>query len=50
MQIAKQIARIGSDLRNYLFQFSLCDIYACYFPLKPLFCYQNRGRNIPMLV
>ena len=33
--------RIGSDLPNYLFQFSLCAIYAYYFSLKPPFCYQN---------
>ena len=29
--------RIGSDLPNYLFQLSLCTIYACYFSLKPPF-------------
>ena len=42
--------RIGSDLPNYLFQFSLCAIYACYFSLKPPVCHQNLGRNIPMPV
>ena len=44
------IIRIGSDLPNYLFQLSLYAIYACYFSLKPPFCYQNRGRNIPIPV
>ncbi len=34
-------ARIGSDLPNYLFHFSLCAIYAGYFSLKPPFCFQN---------
>ena len=29
--------RIGSDLPNYMFQFSLCAIYACYFSLNPPF-------------
>ena len=33
--------RIGSDLPNYLFHFSLCAIYAGYFSLKPPFCFQN---------
>ncbi len=46
----KQGARIGSDLPNYLFQFSLCAIYAYYFSLKPPFCHQNKGGNIPMPV
>ena len=33
--------RIGSDLPNYLFLFSLYSIYANYFSLKPPFGYQN---------
>ena len=34
---AYRALRIGSDPPNYLFQFSLCAICACYFPLPPLF-------------
>ena len=48
-QFSLCVGRIGSDLPNYLFQFSLCVIYACYFSLKPPFCYQNRGCKIPCL-
>ena len=43
------VARIGSDLPNYLFQFSLCAIYACYFSLPPLFAIKFEVVTSPSL-
>ena len=41
--------RIWLDLPNYLFQFSLCTIYACYFSLKPLFAIKIEVVTFPSL-
>ena len=38
----QQRGTLGSDQSNYLFPFSLCARYGCYFSLKYSFCYQNR--------
>ncbi len=43
------VARIGSDLPNYLFQFSLYAIYACYFSLPPLFAIKFEVVTSPSL-